>query len=689
MRDVTPLGFVCRLVLVASLAGLWSCSDDSEMGHPWEFDDSFEARWEPLEGLPGEDYRYLGRIGDRPVFRVYGRFQPTVIVASYSARDGWVEEQELSGVMGDALRASAGPRPLIESAADAHFVVDKDAPQLHRSTDDGQTWAALDTLPTDRRIISFGADGESLFVVAPISDDAFPDRKLWRSGDAGESWVEVEHEGELQYMEVVEGLVATEQVYSTDAGRNWREFDASCPIVGNRRDFFELDAQLYYLESHQFFRLDPGSGCTALDITGLQRDDGEEDYLAEIHRVGEEIWAMTGHNRLGRIDLEAMQWEEVELPERVDTSGMDTARPYLHPLSDGEMALRTAHGLWRTSDGQSGRDVSHDFSDPYWIVEYEGDLLAWGDGGIYRRAPEGDEWRLAIADDGRSSRLIVRRGTLLRTPEQLASLERLAADGSGFERLWQDDNMYSTGIISVGRPRADVRHVEGRVFLASAGNNSRVHLPDGSNARQARDDVRYGGGMHVADSLGDEFSSFGEGLPTLHLNAPASLQSMAVYEGDIWAVTSVYGVWRLSLEDAQWTEAHGGLPRSAIGSNEEDLEVLPVREVKVLGDKLYAYGRGDIFVREDDAWRKLTSDAFAEDVEAHWHSTGLIDLVRYEDTLLAGATNGVFTVDPESGEHALFWRPQGAALLTLDALPSGLYAGLEGRGVWRYVPGFD
>ena len=154
---------------------------------------------------------------------------------------------------------------------------------------------------------------------------------------------------------------------------------------------------------------------------------------------------------------------------------------------------------------------------------------------------------------------------------------------------------------------------------------------------------------------------------------------MAVHDGQIWVVTGLWGVWRADLDDGQWTQAHAGLP-------EGDVEAAAVAEVVALEGRLYAVSADAIYVRDAERWQRLTTQGFAgATAVAEADVPPVRGLIAFEGQLLAVASTGLYTLDPDTGEHSLFWQPDDTYILTAKALPSGLYVGLRFGGV-RHLP---
>jgi hypothetical protein len=217
----------------------------------------------------------------------------------------------------------------------------------------------------------------------------------------------------------------------------------------------------------------------------------------------------------------------------------------------------------------------------------------------------------------------------------------------------------------------------GFTFVRSRGNVGRTLLPGSQEEEEARRESLTGG-VWMAPSTDGEFRLFGDGLPAVTNSGTSSIHSMEFYDGEIWALTGLSGVWRADLTEGRWTKAHEGLP---IAGNDESAE--PVVKLITTESELYAFGDNAVYVREASRWRRLTSDEFAVEIKADELKGGMVNLLSFDGELIAAASTGLYAIDPQAGKYRLVWQPNWP-ILTAKVLPSGLYVGLNGGGLWGY-----
>jgi hypothetical protein len=87
--------------------------------------------------------------------------------------------------------------------------------------------------------------------------------------------------------------------------------------------------------------------------------------------------------------------------------------------------------------------------------------------------------------------------------------------------------------------------------------------------------------------------------------------------------------------------------------------------------------------RESGSWNAWASPPDIRTDGSGPKTQYIADLVEHRDRLLLGADAGIYLLDPETGDHELYWRPDRGGILAVRALPSGLYVGISRRGVRR------
>lgn len=682
---------IARFLFIALVVGLWACTDTTTTDG-WSFDDDPDAQWQKLDGLPGPIYEYMGQVGQRHYF-VVGYRSPSVapvvpggapIVAYYSPGDGWREDAQLGELLAGGGLTSVTRRlrhlSILEVDGFNMLVRPRDHPDEYlvlRTPDEGKSWERVGTLPQDDGVRHLVSDGTNAFVYVEEAPER--QRGLWRSVDAGQTWESIPVDARIRTLVGLPGRLVVETLdnvrLSRDGGETWEDVDPACRTLPGQSRWLSFGGRWLALSPRgDLFAFEPAAGCSSVELEGLPQDSA----LDEARVVGDALYGASGE-RLWRADLARGRWEEVtvsDVLEPVVNNGTWVRR--LFDLGEGRLGLLNWNGLWqRAADGDRWTFAGHEFAFASPILEFDeavftktaGDLFLGGLDGQWERTSFLGRLRWPF---GRGM-FFVRQGRLFAASGATAIYEIELSEVS-IEVVWEnrDARGYSTGHGQL----ADIRFAEDSVLVSAQGSLPAPLLP-GRQEYPETGSYR-GGGIHSAQSLGGEFAPFGEGLPEALEGGPASIQSMVIHKGEAWVVTGVHGVWRAGINRPIWTQAHDGLPTA------EDAPAAAARQLVALDDDLFALSNDAVYLREAQAWRRLTTDDFAEPLrESGW--IYLLDLVLYRGKPLIVSPTGLFALDKRGGQE-LVWQPDDSWITAGSVLSSDLYVGVAYDGIWRYGP---
>lgn len=466
------------------------------------------------------------------------------------------------------------------------------------------------------------------------------------------------------------------EMLSTDGGQSWREID--CGGFPQHLLDGPGDREYATFTNGGLGTFDPERGCRELELDGLP----ERQRVREARVWDDEIYGATS-TALWRADLAEGRWQPVAGPPDADLY-LDFGHGWIQRLFDfGEAGLGVLarDGLWlRDPAGDTWRFVGHDYASPTGLAEHDGALVAarrYLD--VRRRTDEG--WarvEFSHTDVRRvlGHELLSRDGRLFSLNISPAVYE-IDPQAASFEVVWEQPMATPSDTVRIF-PHvlpADLRFVDQAVVLSSAGRVEQSYLPGADDAEGSPREP--GGGVHIAPSTDGPFEPFGQDFPKTADGWPVSVQSMAVHDDAVWVVTALDGVWRADLDARQWQLAHDGLPVLA------DAPAAPAQGLAVAQGRLYAYADDAVYVREDERWRQLTSPGFAERMRAH-ETMRVLGVTADRGTLHAIASDGVYTLDPQTGQDTVFWQPERGWITEGKTLPSGLHVVVAFDGVWRY-----
>ena len=663
----------------------------------WKIDQSGPSEWSSLHGPPGYQNDYFGRIGDKRVFMVSQTASRDPILAFYTPGSGWRRADGITEMMKGHPELRNAYGPIATVGHEAFWYTGAFSKPL-RSSDGGESWTEVASFPTAEEVDWFGSDGEALYVVGSVTADG--PATLWQSTDGATSWHVLRDQLIRGGAHVQPGLIAVfvatndQLEVSTDRGNHWSVFDDTCfrhrPFFPPHYAWLQTNtATLFY--GSAVFVFDPAEGCPRVHLAGPNH--GEDLPVYEMAFAQGQLYGATtgevrgGEGKVGRIGLDEATWEPISLPAGVSvvTGSRSGSIPLLFDFSTDGLGVWTRQGLYATPDGgESWSAVGHSYSRVDAISEYAGAILARTNGSYFSKAVNESDWQPSLLDWSSQGyvhpdHLIVRGERIFAIEPNTPVIREVTPDAAPADGqlVWQDESAGVALSPTHGLP-ADIRFHGDRVFVRSWGSIGAAASPDSEDAASLGHGAT-GGGVFVASSLTDEFSTFGTGLPEETASGTSSIQSMVFHDKAMWVVTALSGVWRVAEDGGRWTKAHDGLP-----SGETSLAA--VQQLFVVDGTLYALARDSVYVRDNQTWRRMTSDAFAATV-AHDHpGDGLLSLLSYNGHLIAAASNGLYAVDRDTGDFQRFWHPEDSEILVARSLPSGLYVGLQTGGVWHYGP---
>lgn len=696
MNRAALFWYALSLTLISSL-GAASCADEVSKS---ALENAADVESRDLGGPPGDAYFFRGFIGDRPVFvgelrnYVPGWHMPG---HQYSPSEGWSS----AAFPQTAWSIYSTSERIVEAGGDHFFVediTDTQTSTLYRSTDDGQSWEALELDAEHGQQLQ--SDGEALYLYEETGTTSERVRKLWQSTDGGQSWSVLRDDlADRWYIAVAGRLlvpVGDRQnmtiELSLDRGETWEALPADTPLGGlDRRVDFHVAGDIAL----------KGNGTSIAvweepDQIIYHEIPGLPGGITELALTDDGAYATTVGDTLGKLEgdpsewaTQSPTWREIPLPEdaalRTDF-GNDEELRTLFAFDDGSVAVLGEAGLWRSpDDGQSWELVGHPYSSPDYLLD-DGDTLVTGRAGeFYRKASGESDWTaMEISSELRSNLFnaipthVDGQLYAVSSGRQAPTVFELDLEQQSIEKVWEDANVVESYDGLGNQPAAHLLSVDGELIIGSAGSFREVITANGNTILDYS-----GGGVYAVDPATGETRVLADDSGTDPL---LMVQDMVMHDGELWALTATRGVWRIALDGSGPARAHEGLPDEDV-THVMDL----VTGLFSTGEALYAWSTNKLFMLEGDTWTELPVDAFYETAEI----TGLDPLgiepntnaIRAVDSLgdflLVATLNRLYVLDPTSYEFmatsAEFDRP----IYRLLWADSELYVSLWQGGLHR------
>lgn len=701
--------FVVLVALV--LVGTAACSDSASQSTRFQVAD--------LHGPPGSAYNYRGRVGDDLYFVgqlrdwVPGWPMPAHI---YSPGRGWSR-----GSFPEQGWKPLAETPRVVEADGEGFVLlnpGLDAPaHLYRLTDGGRSHEDLGEVPEGA--MNLQSDGQALYLHQEGyegPDNTTYVRRLMRSTDAGQSWTSVRDDMEGRRYLAVNGWLAVPVRtsgenpdvalrVSDDQGENWSDAPPNwgpLPETPGRSDTLPRwvsvgGAAVTAIRDQEGVKLGVWTALDTFAWVDVPSATASPVYLTS---AGERLYVYTDHGTVVEVGGTPEEWtsgtaptwqplatpEDATLgvPSRED--GIEPARQSVFALPSGVAALTDA-GLWTTQspDEPSWSFAGHDASSADFVVRDDGGLLAGEPGRIFQRTDGqgSDGWRRLDFGGVLANSVLLRHGGRLLAVSvqdlQPPTLYTVDLQEQTATQIWQDPEVAGHQYAGFrALPSAHLLDVDGQLYVGSAGNFREVIAADGNTLLD-----QSGGGIFrldldtgQAEQILDAFP--GSGLP--------SVQSMVHFDGDLWIVSAVQGVWRIDPTDASATRVHQGLPEETYS----DVKKL-VQGLVVLDGTLYAYSSQAIYALDAERWTALPHSDFDQEAAISGidptgetkNTNGIIDLLPDGDKLMAVTLDGLYTIDPATGDFEHLDADFGAPIYKVFPADDGMYVSLWQGGLRR------
>lgn len=703
-----------RLLAVGALVwalAMVGCTDEIDDPGEWDIGERL-GEWESLGGPPGAYHRYLGEIEGRHYFEVtryshLATVDPQVFM--YEPGTGWESNDELAEISAASITELSEPTSLlgavitpIATVGGAHFVMTRPG-RLYRS-EDGLSWTEQERLPGSGEHWPYpmATDGNALFVRERGPDTI----RLWRKVPGSQRWEQLgEEEGGTSAffrsnVTGVNDLVVTtfpDPGFSKDSGENWDELGPSCLDEGRiHGPMFEYDGDVYFGGGASLYRFDHGM-CERIDIgvpTASGADemaDGAVRYTVvddELYGLSESAWARASEDLSG--------WEEVWEPSGPMLSSLPrwtmSGMPGVIDLGGGRLGLNATNGLWQAERaGEEFEEISYEASTPRWIYEEDGQVIT-SDIQVYGYGLREQSWsRYDLAVDEQEEfapTRLIRRGEMTFGVASDNNTVHLR-DDDGFERIWPSESemVWPQGL-------TEVEVTGGLVFLGLPGGDPiPVSDYEGSDPQDPNKDgmIVPPGGVLSSD-LGENgnFEEFGIGFPTGPYGTPSGVLSMAVDGEHLWVVVKdgEERVWRTDLNDPEWTSVSSGLPEGAADSQPDPP---PVGRIGVFDGRLYAWSIEKIYRYEEGKWQRVNQTRFRDYDDHDDEESGPVarptpELLSYNGGLYFAYHDGVYAVNPSTGEIRREWQPEQGFVTSASVEASGMYIGVINGGLWRHSP---
>lgn len=683
------------VAVACCLLALQGCADevDSE-NDDGTFDFDEPSQWKQLDGPPGGYDTKIGTVGDRLYIALGSvRGSNPDPVAFYEAGEGWQREPALDDILSGEHWGTYFDS--IVGLEGTYYTIGDDG-NLHRTTDEGDSWEQGRAIPFDPRSWrTFGTDGRALFVL--VSED--PDIEVWRKKPGGE-WQtvrELSRDAEKPWlttrMETSPDLIVLEGdgiEFSTDSGESWTEMGDECEGLTSSGPSVVYNGDALFQSGPDLLRVDGGS-CEKIELGPLNAvgeeamEDTEPDIVGDFEVIDGKLYGIT-ETGFGRVQSDLSGWAEIRrLPVPVSVTVIDMALDIFDFGAEG-IGVMLPGGLWLTDDGgQTWESAHHHSSNPDWVLDDDGKIVTSDRTRLVRGDKTGTSWEIERGweqPDIEVDRLI-RRGDSIFGVTSNAVYDR--DDDGRFERLWPSGELGS----NIGFP-ADLQVADNRVFVGlPAGDTQWVKSPpdqsDTKPTSSGEDAVPADGGLFVADSVEEaNFDWFGEDIPVNEDGRPVGVVSMVVDGDTIFVLTSTRGVWRVDLDSGEWTRSHRGLPT---GDPTSTLTKDPARQIVQVGQQVYAWNAEYVYRWEGDRWSPLNDEAIeiGEGLSAHFgqFQNGIVGVMDHEGHLLVAHHRGLYEMDRDTGEFNLVWtHPTNRNLRFAAVEDSGLYVGLQHGGLW-------
>lgn len=627
--------------LSASCLLLTACSEDTVEGE-WDIDETITVGVERLHGpleMPGD---YLGRIGgdlyfaghDVPPRSVYNP------VTVYTADAQW---RRAADDFAQALGNRGWREQIVEIDGEFFYLNEIDA-TLYRTEDAGQTWQALPDAPQVGGGRMLG-DGEHLYALALPSDGPTDAGVLWRSDDRGEAWQPILDGVAIGSVRATPGLLVAAAVdesdyvehlmRSTDAGETWED-------LGSR---FDLGNHWARLGDNQWVEFDgvwvtpPLKPSYDMDgHLGVVNDEGLVDYrplagLAETDSLdgltacGGELYATATEDfetredpygtRLGRVDMVAKSWEELELPD-------GTYLPFrakdggLHCVGNESLVLITDAGAWRSDDGaQTWQQTGSPFSTPSYLFRSDGDLYSGQTfSPTWKKAQGQSDWQHTTAFRELSDGLYEVGLEGVRDVQQ--------NDGRLFVTI---ETEVGAAVYRMSEPQAEAEEIW--TVQHSMFGKVDVHV-DAAHIAIAQHGVAGGLGLFVSHDGGDSIEAVA--LPATDY-AGSAPDSVAFFDGRIWLAMPGFDLWSKPFGEGEWRREERGLP-----------ETYRPDELRVAHGRLLAFSSRQVYRRVDGGWQGMLSSEIRQALElAEPGAAGNLDAPHINDVTFFGGVMVIAT----------------------------------------------
>lgn len=693
-------GWSLLILLILLLVGS-SCGSGSEAGeeNQWQFeevDDPFQSL-----AIPGTTrFSYIGVLGEKHYFFIGPAADERALIGRFSPQ-GWSIDEELSLLLSaplDEQLQGAAPRLFNIPSENAHLLLSTAPFQIFRSDDSGQSWEKLEVpgLSEGIEVLSRPRRGDvegGLYLRGRNGETGVPDVVV--THDGGRSWNSLGDQGSPY--QVYSGVRLSGTSISIGAEEGFQTLPEECQSDDSLFQWTEFGGAYYRPHQQGWIRLTLPDQCEVQEVSGLGAFPdlpGTEDQISRLEVLGEELFAITTAGRLGRLVDEKQVFEEIMLPGGERMVAEERGRATLYELPQGEMALQTPRGIWRQdSSGTWDLTAPAPSSIPF-LSEVDGILITSLEGRYFRRPPGAPGWEeFTFQLDGERHRgqtleLLQREEGYLAIGRSHPILATSISLPWSLSLAFREELDFLPRRTPIHGPTA-LRFVEAGTdrFLLSRGSMPFVLLPGSEELDGVEQQEVSGGGIYRVNSY------FPFDIDVLEVDLPrgpggkeATIHSGAIFEEHLYVVTGLFGVHRAPLGTAQGGQRltfepfHQGLPEASFAGKGEE-----ILEVKVVDDRLFAFGADSLFELQNETWVLLTSGHLGSSFPLR--PLGIVDFLFLDGEYLLIAYDGVYVLDQENGNTRRVWTHEGRIIEMAAQLPSGLYLGLRNGGLFTEVRG--